>query len=168
MKIFRLWIYVVGRFIFIIFSKEINNEDFHALYQKAFIFKEEGNEFKINKKTIICDIKKLIDSDFKIDVCIVENGKKVYYYIGEVLDMHEIRILLDAVYSAKSLTDEERNNLIKKIKALTNKGDSEIYDSKLYVSNQLIVSESTHLKHYLDKIHKAIFNLGSRFRSNFT
>ena len=121
-------------------------------------YSKETNEFKVNVKTIRSDIDKLIESGFKIDVCTERNGKYVYYYIGEALDMYEIRILLDAVYSAKSLTDEERNKLIRKIKALTNKGDSEIYDNKLYVSNQLIVSESTHLKYYLDTIHRAIFN----------
>lgn len=145
-----------------IFENETNEENKLSVKDISDRLKEEyskdKNEFNVNIKTIKSDIDKLIKSGFKIDVCKVEKGKKVYYYIGEALDIYEIRILLDAVYSAKSLTDEEKNNLIKKVKALTNKGDSEIYDSKLYVSNNLIVSESIHLKYYLDKIHRAIFN----------
>lgn len=120
-------------------------------------YSKKSYEFKVDRKTIQSDIKKLISSGFSIDICIGKMGKKLYYYCGETLDMHEIRILLDAVYSAKSITNKERDNLIKKIKSLTNKGDSEIYDSKLYIS-QPVISENTYLKYYLDKIHKAIFN----------
>ncbi|WP_270566778.1 helix-turn-helix transcriptional regulator [Clostridium beijerinckii] len=145
-----------------IFESETNEEKKLSLKDISDRLKQEysngTDEFRVNIKTIRSDIDELIKSGLKIDVCTEEKGKYVYYYIGEALDMHEIRILLDAVYSAKSLTDEERNKLIRKVKTLTNKGDSEIYDNKLYVSNQLIVSESTHLKYYLDKIHRAIFN----------
>lgn len=145
-----------------IFENETNEENKLSISDINNRLKEEyskeTNVFEINIKTIKSDINKLIDSGFKIDVCIENKGKKVYYYFGEALDMYEIRILLDAVYSAKSLTDKEKNNLIRKIKSFTNKGDLEIYDSKLYVSNQPIVSENEHLKYYLDKIHKALFN----------
>lgn len=116
-----------------------------------------SESYSVDIKTIKNDIKKVISSGFPIDVWQDEIGRKYYFYFGEALDMYEIRLLLDAVYSAKSLTNTERENLLKKIKALTNKGVSEIYDSKLYVS-QTIVSENTYLKYYLDKIHKAIFN----------
>lgn len=144
-----------------IFQNETNEEKKLSIDDISNMLKveysKETHEFKVDKKTIKSDINKLIDSGFNIDVCIEKKGKKVYYYFGEALDMYEIRILLDAVYSAKSLTDKERNNLIKKIKSLTNKGNSEIYDSKLYISHQPIVSENTYLKYYLDKVHKAIF-----------
>lgn len=144
-----------------IFQNETNEEKKLSVYDISNMLKveysKETHEFKVDKKTIKSDINKLIESGFNIDVCIEKQGKKVYYYFGEALDMYEIRILLDAVYSAKSLTDKERNNLIKKIKLLTNKEDSEIYDSKLYVSSQPIVSENIHLKYYLDTIHKSIF-----------
>jgi predicted DNA-binding transcriptional regulator YafY len=145
-----------------IFENETNEEKRISIKDISNRLKEEyskeTNRFDVNIKTIRSDIDKLVESGFKIEVCIEERGKKVYYYIGEALDTYEIRILLDAVYSAKSLTDKEKNNLIKKIKALTNKEDQEIYDSKLYVSNQPIVSENEHLKYFLDIIHKAIFD----------
>ena len=121
-------------------------------------YSNEIDKFRIDKKTIKSDINKLIESGFNIDVCIEKKGKKLYYYVGEFLDMYEIRILLDAIYAAKSLTDKERNNLIRKVKGLTNKDESEIYDSKLYVLDQPVISENLHLKYYLDKIHKSIFN----------
>lgn len=145
-----------------IFKNETNEERKLSIEEICNKLRKEYSdveeEFKIDKKTIKSDINKLIDSGFNIDVCIEKYGKKVYYYFGETLDMYEIRILLDAVYAAKSIEDKERNKLIRKVKSLTNKKDSEIYDSKLYVYNKPIVSESTHLKYYLDKIHKSIFN----------
>lgn len=136
-------------------ENKLSIEDIITRLHKEYL--KKSYEFKVDRKTIQSDIKKLISSGFSIDVCIEKMGKKLYYYCGEALDMHEIRILLDAVYSAKSITNKERENLIKKIKSLTNKGDSEIYDSKLYIS-QPVISENTYLKYYLDKIHKAIFN----------
>lgn len=137
-------------------EKNISVEDIITRLEAE--YSNEIDKFTIDKKTIKSDINKLIESGFNIDVCIEKKGKKVYYYVGEFLDMYEIRILLDAIYAAKSLTDKERNNLIRKVKGLTNKGESEIYDSKLYVLDQPVISESVHLKYYLDKIHKSIFN----------
>lgn len=141
-----------------IFQNETNEENKLSVKDTINRLREVYSQsYKVDIKTIKSDIKKLINSGFQIDVWEDEIGRKFYFYFGEVLDMYEIRLLLDAVYSAKSLTNTERENLLKKIKALTNKVVSQIYDSKLYVS-QPIVSENTYLKYHLDKIHKAIFN----------
>jgi predicted DNA-binding transcriptional regulator YafY len=113
--------------------------------------------YEVDVKTVKSDIKELRDLNFYIEEYIGKQGKKFYYYSGELFEVYEVRILLDAVYSARSITNNERKNLIKKINTLTNKSNSKIYDSKLYIP-QLVVSENKLLKHYLDDIHKAIYN----------
>lgn len=145
-----------------IFQKETNEEKKMSIDDIIERLQEEYSKitsipYIVDKKIIRSDIKKLRDSNFRIEECRVKMGKKLYYYCGEIFEMFEIRILLDAVYSAKSLTNKERESLLYKIKSLTNKPDSEIYDSKLYVP-QLVVSENLHLKYYLDVIHGAIFS----------
>lgn len=70
--------------------------------------------------------------------------------------------LLKLMEIFESETNEENkysvDDIINRLqKEFSKKVDSEIYDSKLYIS-QPVVSENIHLKYYLDKIHKAIFN----------
>lgn len=145
-----------------IFQKETNEEKMLSVDDIIHRLQEEYsratfNEYIVDRRTIKSDIKKLKDVRFYIEECIGKMGKKLYYYSGELFEMYEIRILLDAVYSAKSLTNKERENLLHKIKSLTNKADTILYDNKLYVP-QLVVSENASLKYYLDEIHSAIFS----------
>ena len=112
-----------------------------------------GGGYKVDNRTIRNDINNLINSGIQIDEYTDSIGKKLYSYV-EDFNLYEIRLLLDAVYSSKSITNTERKKLLNKINKLTKK---EVYDSKLHVP-QLEVSESNSLKYYLDKIHRAIFD----------
>lgn len=144
-----------------IFEKQTNEENVLSIddiilrLQEEF-FKVYPDEYMVDRKTIKSDIKKLKETNFQIEDRLGKMGKKLYYFVGEDFERYEIRILLDAVYSAKFITNRERENLIRKIRELTNKNDKEIYDSKLLVP-QLEVTENAALKYYLDKIHEAIF-----------
>lgn len=145
-----------------IFQKETNEEKMLSINDIIQRLQEEYSKvtataYIVDRKTIKRDINKLKGNSFYIEECIGKMEKKLYYYCGEIFEMYEIRILLDAVYSTKFLTNKERENLLYKIKSLTNKSDTKIYDSKLYVP-QLVISENSSLKYYLDEIHRAIFS----------
>lgn len=144
-----------------ILKKETNEENMLSIDEIIERLREEFYEiypsgYEVDRRTIKTDIERLKKINFYIEVVTGKYGKKLYYYAGEVFEMYEIRILLDAVYSARSITNKERENLLEKIKSLTSKSNSKVYDSKLYIP-QMVISENKLLKYYLNEIHDTIY-----------
>lgn len=143
-----------------IFKNETNKENILSIDDIIERLREEFYEiypyvYEVDRRTIKTDIERLQKSNYYIEETTGKYGKKFYYYVGEVFETYEIRILLDAVYSARSITNKERSNLLEKIRSLTSKSKSKVYDSKLYIP-QMVISENKLLKYYLNEIHDAI------------
>lgn len=50
--------------------------------------------YEVDRRTVKTDIERLNKINFYIEELTVKYGKKLYYYVGEVFEMYEIRILL--------------------------------------------------------------------------
>lgn len=110
---------------------------------------------------------------------IIENedkyGKKYYSYQERLFETYQLRLLVDPILSARFITPEEKNNIIKNVKKLTSNHiaktlpDPIIYQQSINHDYQLI-------KLHIDQIHQAIsqskmitfqygdFDLNKKFR----
>lgn len=114
-----------------------------------------GPDYKVDNRAIKRDFHLLNNETFEI----IENqgkfGKVLYSHQNRLFETYQLRLLIDPILSARFITGEEKDQLIKKLKQLTSKNiaktlpDPLMYNQSINVDYQLI-------KLHIDKIHRAI------------
>lgn len=116
--------------------------------------KEYGYNIKINRRTINDDLRTLVDCDDKYEQSIGNNNENMYSYKYRLFEHYELRILLDAISSARFITENDSTRLIDKIKKLTSEKQAEKLQSKIF-KDKIIVCEDSGLRYNIDKLHTA-------------
>lgn len=118
-------------------------------------------EYKIHagKKAIRDDLKELEESDlFDVTVNQEKDGvEKFYSHQQRLFEIHELRLLIDAVSSAKFISTKETEDLVDKIKQLTS-----VHQAK-QLGNRIILpenskNENTKIKYTIHMLHAAILS----------
>ena len=105
------------------------------------------------RKSIARDIQCLEDAGYSIAKC--ENHNDGWYMFDQEFEDHELKMLVDAVASAKFLTLDDSRQLIKKLKKLATKDGEKIIDATLIMDENLkLVDKKFNLK--FDTIMRAI------------
>ncbi len=113
------------------------------------------NKYGINaeRKSVYSDLNLL--EDFGIDICRVQ-GKNYGYFIGSrEFEVPELRLLIDAIQSAKFITPKKSKELIKKIEGLTSKNNSKKLETQIFM-NDRIKYDNEEIFYSVDRIHNAI------------
>ena len=111
--------------------------------------------FSVEKRAIKEDLKEIEAAGFSINKDIGSNGTKLYYHHERKFEIYELRLLIDAVSSAKFITKKETEKIICKLKSLTSNGLSKKLDNRIHLDD-MVKSNNNLLKLYLDEIHDAI------------
>ncbi|MFT8321787.1 MAG: WYL domain-containing protein [Bacillus sp. (in: firmicutes)] len=110
---------------------------------------------RIDKKTIKRYLDSLNESGFDIIQDEEKYGKIVYSYQDRLFETYELRMLVDAILSARFVTEEQAKKIIAKLNQLTSK-----YIAKSLPSPIKYNKSMNHINHltkvYIDKIHRAI------------
>ena len=67
----------------------------------------------VNRNTMANDLNMLNQAGLRIEV--IHDRQNLYYYDGQVFDLAELKILIDAVSSSKLMTEEDCKELIGKM-----------------------------------------------------
>lgn len=109
----------------------------------------------IDKKRIKRYIESLNESGFEIIQEEEKYGKMVYSHQSRLFETYELRILVDAILSARFVTEAQANNLIDKLNQLTSKHLAKALPSPIKYNKSM-----DHIyyltKVYIDKLHHAI------------
>lgn len=139
------------------------------------IFKEETDEgHELSLRDIQEKLRSALDSDDEVKGDIIRedvheindyalsitvnngaHGKKLYSHQERLFEISELRMLMDAVVSARFLTMKEAKRLIRKIKKLTSHAQAEKLPHEMYLEGT-VKSESTYLKYNIDHLHRAV------------
>lgn len=112
------------------------------------------NGFDVERKSVYADIEELKHFGFDITTR-KENGKLYYYLSSREFETAELKLLVDAVQSAKFISEKKSNELIKKLEGLTSKYEATKLQRQVYVQGRLkTVNEAVYYN--VDKIHTAI------------
>ncbi|MFD1397105.1 helix-turn-helix transcriptional regulator [Kroppenstedtia eburnea] len=117
---------------------------------------EFGPDFEVGRKALRADLETLKDHGFDLIENDGKQGKKLYSYQNRLFELHELRMLIDAVVSARFISREDSKRLIDKLKTQTSRHQAKRLQNQIYLDDT-IRSESRHLRYALDKIHNAIF-----------
>ncbi len=94
--------------------------------------------------------------DFGMSVEKKRNGKLTEYFLAERLfELPELKLLVDAVQSAKFLTEKKSRALIEKLSSLTDRHEAKALHREVYLSRRLR-SDNEQVYYTVDAIHSAM------------
>lgn len=143
------------KFLYILKILNEKSDEENPISMKELI--EELNKYRIDaeRKSIYNDIKLL--QDYGIDICKV-SGKKFGYFIGNRdFETPELKLMIDAVQSAKFITPKKSRELIRKIESLTSKNFAKKLESQVFIDDR-IKYQNEEIYYNIDKIQRAIMN----------
>lgn len=113
------------------------------------------NVDKLDVRTIRNDIQALQTIGFDIVENRKQHGKVYYSHQNRLFETYQIRLLADAILSARSITPNEKEALIGKLKDLTSKHIQKTLPSPVLFSQTVNIDYEL-MKVDIDRIHRAI------------
>jgi predicted DNA-binding transcriptional regulator YafY len=114
-----------------------------------------GSEYHVSKNTVRSTINELKDCGFPIEEQI-GNSETVYYsHQYRKFEVHELRMLIDAVSSARFISTIETEKLVNKIKALTSNYLAKKLQHQISV-DPAIKAQNQEVRYHIDKIHTSL------------
>ncbi|MBQ6479604.1 MAG: WYL domain-containing protein [Anaerolineaceae bacterium] len=107
----------------------------------------------VNRNTMANDLNMLNQAGLRIEV--IHDRQNLYYYDGQVFDLAELKILIDAVSSSKFITEKKSKDLIGKILSLTNGNGAEKLRRHVYAEDR-VKSDNEKGYYIVDAINEAI------------
>ncbi|HET7579356.1 MAG TPA: WYL domain-containing protein [Bacillales bacterium] len=114
-----------------------------------------GADYEVKDDVLRKDIRSLDETVLPIVSNNGPRGKKLYSHQERLFELSELRMLMDAVVSARFMTKKEAKNLIRKIKNLTSEGQARKLPHEYYLEGT-VKSESAYLRYDIDSLHRAI------------
>jgi len=112
---------------------------------------EEKHGLTADRKSIYNYITSLQDYGYEI-----ENSRRGYYLrLDEDLELAELKILTDALFSSRFISADKTRKIIKKLQKLSITGSDSLLDRQVYLE-ETVKSNNSHIIYSIDNIHKAI------------
>lgn len=144
--------------IYNILREYTDEENRLTVEQIASLLQRKYDKFEnVDRNTIRKDIKALMDYGYGI--C-KEKGKQnieLYNHVSKMLDIYELRVILDALTSARFLTVNETKRIVEKLQALTSNYIAEELESQIFVDSNSKIDNGA-VMNYINTIHSAIIN----------
>ncbi len=140
-----------------IFSQETDEDHEISLDEIIHRFQQiYGPDVKLNKNSLKDDINHLINHSFDVTINQEKDGLPKYYsHQYRLFELYELRMLVDAVVSAKFITKQETRQLIGKIRKLTSNHQGKKLQNEIQVDSS-IKSESPYIRLAIHDLHQAI------------
>lgn len=126
----------------------------HDLTLQEIIDRLAAYNVTAERKSLYDDIAQL--DDFGIRIKKTQYGKTYHYQvINRNFELAELKLLVDSVASAKFITEQKSNKLIKKIEHLASRHDASMLQRQVYVAGR-VKAMNNDIMENVDAIHKAI------------
>lgn len=139
--------------------KKYTDEDHELTLEE--ILDKFYQEYKVQtgKKAIRDDLKELEDSLlFDVTVNQTKEGVEKYYsHQGRLFEIHELRLLIDAVSAAKFISNDDTENLVNKIKKLSSDHQANQLENRIILPENT-KSENHQIKYSIHQLHTAILD----------
>ena len=130
------------------------SDEQHGLTMAEIIEKLNAYDVSADRKTLYLDLEEL--RRYGMDVLGVQSGRSYYYYLGaRDFELPELKLLVDAVQSAKFITDKKSGELIKKLESMVSRYDAGQLHRQVVTSGR-VKSMNESIYYNVDKIHESI------------
>lgn len=109
----------------------------------------------IDDRTIRKDLRTLDEAGFEIVKNKGKFGKNLYSHQARTFEVYQLRLIVDAILSARFITNNEKTNLIDRLKQLTSKHMAKNLPEPM-VFSQSINMDYEQVKLNIDRVHKAV------------
>ena len=135
-----------------IFREQTDEE--HMLTIAEIIEKLSAYDVSADRKTLYTDFEEL--RHFGLDIISQQIGRQHYYYLGAIeFELPELKLLVDSVQSAKFITAQKSQKLIKKLEGLVSKYEATQLQRQVYITGRVkTMNESIYYN--VDKLHAAL------------
>lgn len=135
-----------------IFSEETDDSNF--LTMREIIQKLAAYGVMADRKTLYVDFNEL--RRYGIDIISEKIGRNYYYHIGSRhFELPELKLLVDAVQSARGITDKKSDELIRKLEGMVSRYEAKQLNRQIYTTGRIkTMNESIYYN--IDAIHQAI------------
>ena len=135
-----------------IMAEKTDNE--HSLTMPQILEELEKYEVSAERKSIYEDFKDM--SKLGIDVIKEQRGRETFYHIaGREFELAEVKLLIDAVQSAKFITQKKSKSLISKVKNFVSEHQAKQLQRQIVINDRVkTMNESVYYN--VDDIHTAI------------
>ncbi|MFC4558166.1 helix-turn-helix transcriptional regulator [Virgibacillus kekensis] len=134
-------------------TDEYNELDINELSEK--LRNLTGDEGLFDKRTIKRDLETLDDMDFEIVRNTGRFGKTLFSHQARIFETYQLRLIIDAILSARFITTKEKEKLIKKVKQLTSKNIAKTLPEPI-LFEQTANMDYELVKLNIDCVHRAI------------
>lgn len=126
----------------------------HPLTMPEIISRLKNCGIDSERKSIYRDLQEL--SDFGLDIISEQREKRFVYYIGSrEFELAEVKLLADAVASARFISEKKSSELIRKLGKLTSREDAKQLNREVLASGR-VKAENESVFYNVDSIHTAI------------
>lgn len=135
-----------------IFREQTDEE--HMLTIAEIIKKLSAYDVSADRKTLYTDFEEL--RHFGLDIISQQIGRQHYYYLGaREFELPKLKLLVDSVQSAKFITAQKSQKLIKKLEGLVSKYEATQLQRQVYITGRVkTMNESIYYN--VDKLHAAL------------
>ena len=135
-----------------ILRRKTDDEHDLTLPEIASYLKDYGIEAE--RKTFYTDFKELCKYGMDIQGC--KRGNYYYYHVGErEFDLAELKLIIDAIQSAKFITERKSRELIKKIEKLASEYQEKELHRQVLIAGR-VKTRNESIYYNVDAIHHAI------------
>ncbi len=129
-------------------------DDEHSLTMPQILEELEKYEVSAERKSIYEDFKDM--TKLGIDVIKEQRGRETFYHIaGREFELAEVKLLIDAVQSAKFITQKKSKSLISKVKNFVSEHQAKQLQRQIVINDRVkTMNESVYYN--VDDIHTAI------------
>lgn len=106
-----------------------------------------------DRRTVKADIDLLIDMGH--DIVIVKSTQNKFFIGNRLFEVPEVKLLIDAVYASKSITESKSENLIEKLSTLLSEDQANMLQKNLMLSEQIKPMNEV-IYYSVDVINRAI------------
>lgn len=144
-----------GRILFLLQYLQENTDENHAVSSTELVELYEKSGFSGNRKTVKDDVQELIAAGYDIYEEIGNGTSTTYSYVGRMFDIPEIKMLIDAVSSARFISSTSSQELIEKLTRLASRHAKDSLTARVYPSDR-VMAASQKLYYVIDVILQAI------------
>ncbi len=132
---------------------ERNSHEKHPVSAAELVHYLEQQGIDCERKSVISDIQAL--QDYGMDIEVKHGPKGGYYVASGVFQLPEVKLLVDAVQSARFLTRRKSASLIRKLLRFCNRYDETLMSREVLISGR-VKSMNESIYYNLDAIQEAI------------
>ncbi|TRM10847.1 WYL domain-containing protein [Lentibacillus cibarius] len=117
--------------------------------------REMTDDAKFDRRTIKRDLATLDDMGFEIVRNTGKFGKTLYSHQSRLFETYQLRLIIDAVLSARFITTNEKQKLIQKVKKMTSESIAKTLPEPILFSQSSNIDYEL-VKLNIDRVHRAI------------